>query len=86
MKMVMLSFFLVMSVPVFANEKTENLYEVKAKLTERLEKRIAQLQETKSCIASATTKEDLKKCREKNKMNRQGLHKKHGKNQKNIED
>ncbi len=73
-----------MSVPLWANEKEENVNEMKAKLTERLDKRISQLQETKSCIASATTKEDLKKCREKNKMNRQSLHKKHGQKKKEI--
>jgi len=80
--MVIFSLFLLTTAPLFANEKSENLDEMKAKLTERLDKRISQLQETKSCVASASTKEEMKKCREKNKMNRQGLHKRQGEKKK----
>ncbi|MEZ4816243.1 MAG: hypothetical protein R3A80_13740 [Bdellovibrionota bacterium] len=52
------------------SHKGEVLSEVKAHALTMIDKRIASLQETKSCINSAQSRDDLKKCREDKKSDR----------------
>lgn len=46
-------------------KKEESFDEVKSKIVGMLDMRISKIQEEKSCVAAAKSKDDLKKCREK---------------------
>lgn len=69
---IILSFILTVSLHAEEgnSHKGEVLSEVKAHALTMIDKRIASLQESKTCINSAQSREDLKKCREANKNNR----------------
>lgn len=54
-----------------------DLDKAKAEMTANLDKRIASLQEAKSCISGATSKEDMKKCHHELKEDRQEMKKAH---------
>ncbi len=73
------SLVLVISLNAGAEEKKEksqeSIAEIKTRLTQNLDKRISQLQETKACVSAAQDKEALKSCRERSKEQRQALHK-----------
>lgn len=68
--MKLLMIFALLSTSVFAEE---DLSKAKEHMTASLDKRIALMQEAKSCVAAATTKEALKACRTQMKEKRQGL-------------
>ncbi len=55
--------------------KKEMFEKAKSMATSNIDKRISALQDTKSCISSASDKEALKKCRQKAKENAQALRK-----------
>lgn len=57
----------------FAEEKQENLSEVKAKIASNIDKRISNLNTFKSCIQSASSKEQMKSCREKHRASSKAL-------------
>lgn len=73
-----------LSLSSFAQKKEENFDQMKAKMTENLDKRIAGLQSAKSCVSSATTKEQLKGCRKnlKSSMKEMRGQRKHKKDKK----
>lgn len=57
----------------FANQKQENLNEVKSKITSNIDKRISNLNTFKSCINSASTREQMKSCRENHRSSSKAL-------------
>lgn len=59
---------------VSADEKTEKLEQVKAKITSNLDERISHLQKMKSCVSSANDRNALKSCRTEMKKHRQERH------------
>lgn len=68
MKTMMTILFLMTSMTTFASDSQENIKgknfeENKAKMLDHMSKRISALNTAKSCISSATNKEEVKKCR-----------------------
>lgn len=48
-------------------KKEESITEVKSKIIEMLDKRISKIEEEKTCVNAAKSKEDLRNCRTKMK-------------------
>lgn len=70
---VILFFSLLLSPLVFAEEnpaKSERFNKVKEMAMERISKKISMLETNKSCVSSATTREQLKNCRKSAKETR----------------
>lgn len=57
----------------FADQKQENLNEAKAKIASNIDKRISNLNTFKSCVQSASSREQLKSCREKHRASSKAL-------------
>lgn len=57
----------------FADQKQENLNEVKAKIASNIDKRISNLNTFKSCIQSASSRDQMKACREKHRASSKAL-------------
>lgn len=57
-------------------DRAERVMAKKAKITQKIDKRIAKLQKAKACVQSATTPDELRKCRpqRKNGKNGKGMH------------
>lgn len=72
MKVLVAVLFLLLSVNSLAEEKGsgEKFQKAKSMMLEKIEKRISNLQDVKSCVSSASNKEALKSCREKMKAHR----------------
>ncbi len=68
-----LASFSVFADPKVDKNKEEKIEEVRSKIVENLDKRIKQLQETKTCISSAKNRDDIRKCREKNREERKAM-------------
>ncbi len=71
-----LLFFMLLSSAAFAQEtntnKEQNFSELKQMVSANVDERIAALQAFKSCVNGATSKEQLKACRESHKDTRKG--------------
>jgi len=72
MKVFVAVLFLLLSVGVQAEEKGsgEKFQKAKSMMLEKIEKRISNLQDVKSCVSSASNKEALKECRKKMKAHK----------------
>ena len=77
MKSILAVAFCLVSSAVFAqdqqNNKEQSLQEQKAFITQILDKRIAALNEKKSCVSSAGDREALQRCHEELKDDRQAI-------------
>lgn len=78
MRKLLVAIIVVGSVCAFADHHEENMEgknfdEMKAKMSQHLDERIANLSEAKSCVSAATTKEALKDCHQKLKAEREQM-------------
>lgn len=72
MRILILS-LLFLPVLCFADQKQENLNEAKAKIASNIDKRISNLNTFKSCVKSASSREQLKSCRETHRASSKAL-------------
>lgn len=66
MKVLLVAMSLLIS-SAYAELNEENFDQMKAQISTNIDQKISTLQTHKSCVQSAKTKEDLKKCRETHK-------------------
>lgn len=74
MKLLFAALLAVGSLTAFAEA---DLAKAKEEMTANMDKRIANLQQAKTCISGAATKEDMKKCHEALKEDRQEMRQAH---------
>jgi hypothetical protein len=79
--------FIVTATCSFSAFAQDDISAHKAEMTANMDKRISMLNEAKTCIASASTKEDMKKCHQGLKEDRMEMRKDHlGKKEARLQD